>query len=228
MTNSILWDNMPDALAGTCTADYCDVQGGYAGSGNIDADPRFWDPGGRDWHLLAASPCIDAGDPFAELDPDGSRADMGVFAFDAAYCAPPRVYCTAKTNSLGCVPAIGSTGTAAASGADDFHILATQVVNHQNGILIWSRGEKNVPFFGGTLCLDSPIKRTAIQNSGGSGSGSDCSGVFDFHFSQEYMAFKGVAAYDAIYAQFWYRDPWTRPHRPDGRPRFVICATAGD
>jgi hypothetical protein len=229
LTSSIAWNNMPDQLAGTTTASYCDVQGGFTGTGNLDADPRFWDEGGRDWHLLPSSPCIDAGDPFATPDEDSSRADMGAFAFDASYCAPPRTYCTAKTNSLGCVPAIGSTGTPAASGADDFHIVATQVLNHQNGILIWSRGEQALPFFGGTLCLDAPIKRTPIQNSGGSTSGSDCSGTFDFHFSHEYMAFKGVVAYDALYAQFWYRDPMdaTGIGLTDAL-RFVICATSGD
>src|SRR5678815_3035481 len=117
LTSSIAWDNMPDQLGGTTTANYCDVQGGFTGTGNLDADPRFWDEGGRDWHLLPSSPCIDAGDPSATTDEDGSRADMGAFAYDAFYCASPRTYCTAKTNSLGCVPALGSTGTPAASGA---------------------------------------------------------------------------------------------------------------
>ena len=32
--------------------------------------------------LQPNSPCIDAGDPNSELDPDGTRADMGAFYYD--------------------------------------------------------------------------------------------------------------------------------------------------
>jgi hypothetical protein len=49
---------------------YCDIDGGYAGIGNIDIDPLFRHPAGEDFHLMAVdcgqvldSPCIDAGDP---------------------------------------------------------------------------------------------------------------------------------------------------------------------
>ncbi len=51
------------------------------GDGNIDSDPLFADPDNGDFHLTADSPCIDAGDPEAPLDPDGTRADMGAFYF---------------------------------------------------------------------------------------------------------------------------------------------------
>lgn len=40
---------------------FSDVEGGVAGSGNIDADPRFADAAGGDFHLLAASPCLNTG-----------------------------------------------------------------------------------------------------------------------------------------------------------------------
>ncbi len=41
---------------------YSNVQGGWPGEGNIDADPRFVDPESGDYRLLPGSPCIDAGD----------------------------------------------------------------------------------------------------------------------------------------------------------------------
>ncbi len=66
---------MPPSVA------YCDIQGGYPGDGNMDGDPRFvlaghWtDPGTStaswvrgNYHLLAESPCIDAGDPAFAMD----------------------------------------------------------------------------------------------------------------------------------------------------------------
>jgi len=48
---------------------------------NIYRDPMFVDAAGGDYHLLANSPCIDAGDPSLPHDPDGSVADMGAFPF---------------------------------------------------------------------------------------------------------------------------------------------------
>jgi len=49
---------------------------------NIEADPRFVDEGNEDYHLMANSPCIDAGDPSYGHDPDGTITDMGAFYFD--------------------------------------------------------------------------------------------------------------------------------------------------
>jgi len=87
--NSILWNNSPDEiyLYGSSTIDitYSDIHGGWAGIGNIDADPLFADVDGR---LSPGSPCIDAGDNSAvtvttDLDGNprivGTAVDMGAF-----------------------------------------------------------------------------------------------------------------------------------------------------
>jgi hypothetical protein len=50
--------------------------------GNIDADPLFMGPENGNWHLQAASPAIDGGDPAWPLDPDGTIADIGPFYYD--------------------------------------------------------------------------------------------------------------------------------------------------
>ncbi len=43
------------------TVEFCDVEGGYSGSGNFDADPLWAAPFSLDFHLIPTSPCIDAG-----------------------------------------------------------------------------------------------------------------------------------------------------------------------
>jgi len=60
---------------------YSNLQGGWEGTGNIDANPDFVDPDNGDYHLQSTSPCIDAGDPNSPLDPDGTIADMGAYYF---------------------------------------------------------------------------------------------------------------------------------------------------
>jgi len=70
--------------------DYSDVfDETWAGTGNINADPLFVDRSNHDYRLQAESPCIDAGDPASDLDPDGTRADMGALPFGAAKASEP-------------------------------------------------------------------------------------------------------------------------------------------
>ncbi len=100
LINSILWNNSPQEIyinSGSVTASYSDIQGGFTGTGNIDSDPLFADPGNGDYHLTWAnfpvpdatmSPCIDAGDPASPLDPDATIADMGAYYFDRSPGAP--------------------------------------------------------------------------------------------------------------------------------------------
>ena len=54
-------------------------------NGNIFVDPRFANSTNYNFQLLPDSPCIDAGDPAATPDPDGTRADQGAFYFDETY-----------------------------------------------------------------------------------------------------------------------------------------------
>jgi parallel beta-helix repeat protein len=74
LTNCILWGDTAQEIylhSGSPVVTYCNVQGGWSGPGNIDADALFVDPDGpdddpntwedNDFHLSAGSPCIDAG-----------------------------------------------------------------------------------------------------------------------------------------------------------------------
>jgi len=84
ITNTIIWGNSgagAPQIGGNPTVSYCDVQGGWPGTGNIDAEPVFVGPEREDFHLRWHSRCIDAGDP-EFLDPDGTRSDIGAFYFN--------------------------------------------------------------------------------------------------------------------------------------------------
>ena len=66
VVNSILWGNVPDQIADTPPlVTYSDVQGGWIGEGNIDADPRFCDNTCAtlsDLTLASDSPCLGTGE----------------------------------------------------------------------------------------------------------------------------------------------------------------------
>jgi len=64
--NGILWNNIPDGInieSGTVTAEYSDIEGGWAGIGNIDDNPDFYDLLSYNYSLNETSPCIDMGTP---------------------------------------------------------------------------------------------------------------------------------------------------------------------
>jgi hypothetical protein len=141
-------------------------------------------------------------------------------------CAGPVSYCTAKTNSLGCVPLIDAVGSPSLSGPDDFHLTAANVLSQKPGLLIWSREIAASPFGGGTLCLAAPLKRTTPQIAGGNTIVSDCTGTYDFHFSHVYMASEAAIPGETIYVQYWSRDPWfTAPNNIGltDAMRFTVC-----
>ena len=112
VVNTIVYANSIDGQSTQISADaatvqYCDVQGGWPGTGNLNADPKFvtpgywgdpadpkrpaapsdkkavWVPG--DYHLSIGSPCIDAGDPaltpaWVAMDIDGQPRIVGARA----------------------------------------------------------------------------------------------------------------------------------------------------
>lgn len=91
LTNSILWENWAPTgpqihlESASVSVTHCDVQGGWTGESNIDADPVFVCPLLDDYHISSGSPAIDAGssaggpgeDFDGETRPNGSAADIG-------------------------------------------------------------------------------------------------------------------------------------------------------
>ena len=100
--STIVWGNTAQQAAqivhgSDLTVRFCDVMGGSQGVGgggtltwcsNLETDPLFLDPAGRDLHLAPGSPCEGTGNPDAfgigEFDLDseprvmGGRVDIGV------------------------------------------------------------------------------------------------------------------------------------------------------
>ncbi|MCK6446044.1 MAG: carboxypeptidase regulatory-like domain-containing protein [Planctomycetes bacterium] len=119
-------------------------------------------------------------------------------------------YCTAKTNSLGCVPVMDADGNPSASAGSGFVLSAASVLNKKAGLLFYSTvGANGNPFQGGTLCCKLPIVRTPVQNSGGSASGNDCTGTFVFDFNGYIAAGAdpNLVSGANVWSQYWSRDP---------------------
>jgi hypothetical protein len=125
-------------------------------------------------------------------------------------------YCTAKTNSLGCVPSIGSSGSWTASAPNAFTIRATALRNNCNGLLLYGiAGRAAQPFHGGVLCFAAPRMRAPAMNSSGwSAPVVDCSGYFLFDMTAfrvgtlggspaPFLSLPGTT----VDCQFWARDP---------------------
>jgi len=79
LTNCILWNGgneIWNSDGSTITISYSDIQGGWSGPGadNINVDPNLADADNGDFHLLAGSQCIDAGDNSAV--PIGITTDL--------------------------------------------------------------------------------------------------------------------------------------------------------
>ncbi|MCC6408601.1 MAG: hypothetical protein IT453_15670, partial [Planctomycetes bacterium] len=122
-----------------------------------------------------------------------------------APCAPV-VYCTAKTNSLGCTPSMYTTGSTSLA-ANNLRLHASNVLNNKNGLLFWSTKPNGAPFQGGHLCCKPPIVRTTVQATAGNPPPNDCSGSLHFHWNQAYVNQLGLPLGDWYYTQYWSRDP---------------------
>ncbi len=117
-------------------------------------------------------------------------------------------YCTAKTNSLGCVPRMTVCGAPSMSAGQRFALIAENVRSHKTGFLVWSTSSLAAPFDGGTLCIGTPRRRTPAQDSGGASGADDCTGAYSFWFDPAYVTSVGLSPGDAVYAQYYSRDPW--------------------
>lgn len=142
VTNSILWNNMPDVIhteSSVITISFSNISGGYAGDSNIASDPLF--VGLADFRLKPESPCIDAGTdenaPMKDIDgnfrPECGSTDIGAYEF---YSGPleSRVYIKMPTHLLypgmtcSCTAIIWNAGNTTISNHPFFAVL--EILGH--------------------------------------------------------------------------------------------------
>jgi hypothetical protein len=191
-----------------------------------------------DYHVPAGKPTIIAYDVSSGVptqlgqmravapDPLGSGSTSGsglslsgnTFVAAGAYAAvafsltppPPVSYCTAKVSSAGCTPAMSFTGSASAASAAPFSLSASSIINNRFGLLFFGlTGRAAFPFQGGTLCVLPPTRRTLTQLSGGSPTGTNCTGSFTLDFNAVIQSGlePGLSPGIRVNSQYWYRDP---------------------
>jgi hypothetical protein len=125
-------------------------------------------------------------------------------------------YCTAKLNSLGCLPAMSFSGAQSAASTSGFTLSASNVRNQKSGLLFYGvNGRAASAFQGGTLCVNAPIKRTPGTSSAGSAlPASDCTGVYSIDMNAFATGNLGGSPLpeltlpgSTVDCQFWGRDP---------------------
>jgi len=147
---------------------------------------------------------FDFSDPTSGVS--GSLSTQGTVDADWSP-APTATYCTAKTTSSGCLPALSCSGTPSASAASGFTITALSVHPQNIGIYFFGQsGPAAQPFQGGFLCVEPPLTRIAPQQAAGAGT---CAGTYSLDFNAWLAANAPAlrAPGEDFCVQCWFRDP---------------------
>jgi hypothetical protein len=177
-----------------------------------EIDPVVFGP--QSWHLHSfpidpAWGAVQLRFTFDTVDDFANFAD-GWFVDDLRIDAPwppTTTYCTAKVNSQGCLPFIWTSGAPSSEGWP-FMIHGSQLINNKVGRMIYGHARAATPFYGGTLCIQAPIKRTPPKNTSGNAPPNDCSGSLVLNFSSWVAqgSDPSLVVGATVDAQFWYRD----------------------
>ncbi|MEO6709452.1 MAG: hypothetical protein ABI054_02495, partial [Planctomycetota bacterium] len=138
---------------------------------------------------------------------DSPLTDCGAAFVLSTRSATSAPYCSAKTNSQGCVPSFLASGFASAGNESTLELAVSQVVNNKPGLFLFGKTRASTPFQGGTLCLAPPLRRSSGVNSAGNAGASDCSGVLRWLVDASWIQHLSWQPGERIDAQAWYRDP---------------------
>jgi hypothetical protein len=171
MANCILWDGGDEiSLSGDSiiTITYSDIHGGWPGTGNIDADPQFIDPGNGDLRLSPGSPCIDAGDNTAV--PAGITTDLdGNPRFLEIPETPDTGYGDLPIVDMGAYESLGGGCLAITSQEVICHGDGSTFTVNAEGLDACTGGTTMVTFTGSGGAVGEDFCATLIVNSGEGG-----------------------------------------------------------
>lgn len=120
----------------------------------------------------------------------------------------PRTYCMSQTNSLGCTPRISCIGRPSASSGSPFYLRVDRIVARRAGVLIYSvMGPNQRSFGGGFLCVQRPLVRCSLGDSGGTE--GKCNGSYQTDFMELVRGRLDPSLLPGatVWAQYWSRDP---------------------
>jgi hypothetical protein len=174
----------------------------------VDFNHRYTNGTGSNQNFFSADCDISAGKA-ANVAFAGTPFSPRVVNTRVHYCANPGTgtnYCRPTKTNRGCLPHTVSAGTASATGGPgSFTVGCVDVPSTKNGFLILSlTGAQAVPFGAGTLCLQTPVFRLGIQNSGGAGI---CDGKYSDDMGGVIAANPGLfPAGQSVFCQYLFRE----------------------
>ena len=159
INNCIFWANSPNEIYVKYSCPiftFSDIQGGYVGESNIDADPLFVDSENGDYHLTPSSPCIDIGTsegaPDTDIDGDSRHQGAGYDIGADEYPSGPPVQ-----PNLSVVPS-----------SYDFGSLAVGKNSSAQSFIISNTGQENIEI--GTISITgTDASEFSLQNDNCSG-----------------------------------------------------------
>ncbi len=138
-----------------------------------------------------------------------AKLQVGAVEVFLGNCPAPEDYCSGKPSSIFNCPPPHLEWSGIPSLTDcSFVVRAKDIPNGPTlGVCIYStHGEASLPFQGGILCVNPPVKRTlGIQSSGTPG---DCDGIlaFDFNTVIQSGIDPALVLGAVVYLQVWFRD----------------------
>jgi hypothetical protein len=159
----IVWGNTGGEIGGTTSSVfYCNVRGGYPGTGNIDVDPFFVDAANGDYHLAPTSACQDAGNPTdpglgtdCDGDPRLSGAAVDIGADEATFPKSPWTHRGHALAGASGTPNIVGTGTALPGATTT--VTLTGTAPSSPATLVLGASLLGAPFKGGVMVPDVDI-----------------------------------------------------------------------
>jgi hypothetical protein len=147
----------------------------------------------------------------------GGNFDAMVLSLDPTpYCpTPPVGYCTAGFSASGCQAIISAVGTASATAASGFDLLAASVEGAKDGMFFYgTNGRQAKPWGNGTSfnCVVPPVKRGGLLT--GTGTLGACDGAFAQDLNARWCPSCPKPTHNpgfgvTVQAQLWYRDPFS-------------------